>query len=184
MSLDNQTVLRQVPHLRRFAMSLLRSRDEADELVHDCLARALSNTISLEDGTSLRFRLFTILYTLFIDGRRRAGGPVLAPGHASTRRAGSVPRQENGPLLWALGEAIGELPKAQRFLLLLVSIEGFSYEEAAAVAGIPVATVRSRLSRARATLRHRLDLHHREKATDRNGHRQATGQRRGTECTA
>ena len=67
-----------VPALRRFARGLLRDADAADDLVQDCLARAISRWHLRRDGGALRPWLFAILYNLFVGGRRalrRRGGP-------------------------------------------------------------------------------------------------------------
>ena len=66
------------------------------------------------------------------------------PGVADT----SAPRQ-----LTELDEAIGNLPLEQRQVILLAGLEGMAYEEVAAILMVPIGTVRSRLSRARSTLR-------------------------------
>ena len=60
-----------VPALRRYAVGLLRSRDEADDLVHDCLVRALDKIHTRRDEGEVRTWLFTILHNLFMSQMRR-----------------------------------------------------------------------------------------------------------------
>ena len=142
-----------VPALRRFARALARDSEAADDLVQDTMVRALRGE-HLFHGGDLRTWLFTILLNL--DRNRRRGlarRPVLAaiedvdpPGAPGAD--GSRPDIERGLAL---------LPQEQREVLLLVTLEGLSYREAAEVQGVPIGTVMSRLSRARAALRAHLE---------------------------
>lgn len=142
-----------IPALRRFARALARSSDAADDLVQDTVVRALRGE-HLFHGGDLRTWLFTILLNL--DRNRRRGlarKPFLAviedvdpPGAPAAD--GSARDIERGLAL---------LPPEQREVLLLVTLEGLSYREAAEVQGVPIGTVMSRLSRARGTLREYLD---------------------------
>ena len=141
------------PALRRFARALARDSEAADDLVQDTMVRALRGE-HLFHGGDLRTWLFTILLNL--DRNRRRGlarRPVLAaiedvdpPGEPGAD--GSRPDIERGLTL---------LPQEQREVLLLVTLEGLSYREAAEVQGVPIGTVMSRLSRARAALRAHLE---------------------------
>jgi RNA polymerase sigma-70 factor (ECF subfamily) len=142
-----------VPALRRFARALARDSEAADDLVQDTMVRALRGE-HLFHGGDLRTWLFTILLNL--DRNRRRGlarRPILAtiedvdpPGEPGAD--GSRPDIERGLAL---------LPQEQREVLLLVTLEGLSYREAAEVQGVPIGTVMSRLSRARAALRAHLE---------------------------
>lgn len=159
MSFEDQDLLDQIPHLRRFAVSLLRNRDHADDLVQDCVVRALSKKELFRAGTNLRSWLFTILHNLFIDGQRRGPGRLITfAGESAIDHVRVEPQQGDRLLLKELAAEIAALPSAQRFVLSLVIIQGMSYQEAAAVIGIPVGTVRSRLSRARSVLRENLSF--------------------------
>ena len=158
MSFSDHDLVHQIPHLRRFAISLLRNRDRADDLVQDCLARALAKKGSFRAGSNLRSWLFAILHNLFIDGHRRNGGrTVSAAADLAIEHARVEPRQDDRMLLKELFVAIAALPDAQRFVLLMVAVEGLDYQEAATAIGVPVGTVRSRLSRARRILRDMLE---------------------------
>jgi RNA polymerase sigma-70 factor (ECF subfamily) len=151
-----------IPALRRFARGLLRDADAADDLVQDCLTRAISRWhLRREDG-SLRAWLFATLYNLFISDRRalgRRGGPPV-PVEAWDRVAPVVDGRslvEGRLTLHDLTAGLADLPEEQRALVLLVGVEDLSYEEAARVTGVPLGTVMSRLGRARERLRRHLE---------------------------
>lgn len=147
-----------VPALRRYAVALLRDREAADDLVQDCLERAVSRwTLRRRDG-DLRAWLFTILHNRFLDivRRRRREGIWVALDDAPDLP--SVVAAAEGRL--ALGDvltALNRLDTEDRAVILLVAIEDLSYDEAARVLGVPVGTIMSRLSRARGRLRRGLD---------------------------
>jgi RNA polymerase sigma-70 factor (ECF subfamily) len=153
-----------IPGLRRFAWALLRDAEAADDLVQDCLERAVSRWHLRRQEGSTKAWLFAILHNLFVSGRRGAarrgpslplhevgaGGPVLADPAAATAA--------EGRLLWLdVLAALEALPEEQRAVLLLVGVEDFSYEAAARLTGVPIGTVMSRLSRGRERLRRLLD---------------------------
>lgn len=142
-----------IPALRRYAHGLVRDRDAAEDLVQDCLERALSRRGMWRGDGPLKAWLFRILLNCFRDDRRRlASRPHLAPidGIAEPARPGG---QEVHLTLRDVHDAIGRLPDDQRAALLLVALEGLSLTEAAAVLGVPEGTLASRLGRARAALR-------------------------------
>ncbi len=144
-----------IPHLRRYAWSLLRNREEADDLVQECLVRAIAKQHSFRPGTNLRAWLFTILHNHYVDimrGRKNLRFSLTSediPAGASVE-----PNQIHFLDLQRLSTALGRLPLNQKTALLLVSLEGMSYEETAEITGVAVGTVKSRVSRARETLRH------------------------------
>lgn len=142
-----------IPALRRYAHGLVRDRDAAEDLVQDCLERALSRRGMWRGDGPLKAWLFRILLNCFRDDRRRlASRPQLAPidGIAEPARSGG---QEAHLSLRDVHDAIGRLPEDQRAALLLVALEGLSLAEAAGVLGVPEGTLASRLGRARAALR-------------------------------
>ena len=156
MSFRDNELIEQLPNLRRFAISLARDGDKAEDLVQDCMIRALSNRSSFQTGTNLRSWLFKILHNLFIDGhRRRVNRPTATNGPEEIERAAVEAPQDNDVLLTEVKSAVAALPDAQRAILLRVAMAGHSYQDVARAAGLPVGTVKSRLSRARETLRHR-----------------------------
>ncbi len=151
---DLQTgIVKEMLPLRRYALSLAQNRDDADDLVQDCIARALERSHLFTPGTNLRAWLMTILHNQFISGKRR-GHRVSAqlPTDWPEQSTATPPSQLMGLELRAVGEAFARLPREQRRVILLVCIHGLKYEEAAERLGVAVGTVRSRLSRARAAL--------------------------------
>jgi RNA polymerase sigma-70 factor (ECF subfamily) len=144
----------EIPRLRRYARALARDVAAADDLVQDCLARALGKLHLWQEGTDLRAWLFTILHNQYVNHVRRAvreGSAVgLSENEPMLTRA---PQQARSLELRDLERAIAKLPEEQRSVILLVGLEGMRYEEVAEVLGIPVGTVRSRLSRGREGLR-------------------------------
>jgi RNA polymerase sigma-70 factor, ECF subfamily len=154
MAADLQTgVVNEMVPLRRYALSLAQNRDDAEDLVQDCIARALERSHLFTPGTNLRAWLMTILHNQFISGKRR-GHRVSAqlPTDWPEQVMATPPSQLMGLELRAVSEAFSRLPREQRRVILLVCVHGLKYEEAAERLGVAVGTFRSRLSRARAAL--------------------------------
>lgn len=143
-----------VPALRRYARALTRNADRADDLVQDCLERAIRKRRLWAPSGPLRAWLFKILLNLYrndIRHQRRRGDHVAID---TLLVEPSVPAPQPGRIALAeMGRAIDQLAEEQRQALLLVALGGSSYKEAAGSLGIPVGTLMSRLSRARTTLR-------------------------------
>jgi RNA polymerase sigma-70 factor (ECF subfamily) len=151
-AVDDQ--LRQVlPRLRRFAHWLTRGAGGADDLVQSTLERALSRWTSRRNDEALRAWLFSILYRLFLDKRRRSRRYMAALERLQSSDEPAQPSVEREVVAQAALEALQQLPPEQRSLLLWVSVEGLSYQEIADILEVPMGTVMSRLSRARAALR-------------------------------
>ena len=147
----------QIPALRRYAYALTRDHDQADDLVQDCLERALSRRHRRRRDSDLSAWLFTILRNLFLNDRRRRLRRGREIGLDSEPSFGIPPLQDSGLEARDALAALGRLPEEQQSLLLLIGVEDLSYEEAARVLGIPIGTVMSRLSRARQRLREMLE---------------------------
>ncbi len=144
----------EIPRLRRYARALTRDVNAADDLVQDCLTRALSKVHLWQAGTDLRAWLFTILHNQYVNHVRRAVREGAAVGLSDNEPLlTSAPNQGKRLELRDLERAIAKLPEEQRSVLLLVGLEGMRYEEVAAVLDVPVGTIRSRLSRGREMLR-------------------------------
>jgi RNA polymerase sigma-70 factor, ECF subfamily len=147
-----------IPGLRRFAYSLLRGdRQAADDLVQDCLERALSRWHLLRSEGDVRGWLYTILYNRFLSDqhRRRRRGVHDALLEVTEADLPGVEGGQNSALEHRdLLRAFATLPEEQRSVLVLVAVEDLSYEETAHVLGVPLGTVMSRLSRGRERLRH------------------------------
>jgi RNA polymerase sigma-70 factor (ECF subfamily) len=147
-----------IPALRRYAWALLRDQEAADDLVQDCLERAIGRWhLRRRDASTLAW-LLTIQRNLFLNGLRRRvriGQHVAlaeADGHAGSDSGG-----ERRLLARDALAALDDLTEDQRSLLLLIGVEDLSYAEAARVFGVPEGTIMSRLSRARAQLRRLVD---------------------------
>lgn len=143
-----------IPRLTRYARVLTRDLAAADDLVQDCLARALGKMHLWEEGTDLRAWLFTILHHQYVslarrEARQRAGAEL----QESYRSPAVSPNQTVRLELRDLERALAALPKEQRAVILLVGLDGMRYEEAASLVKLPVGTVRSRVARGRETLR-------------------------------
>jgi len=144
----------EIPRLRRYARSLSRNVDDADDLVQECLLKAVRNLQQWERGTNLRSWLFVILRNGFINDRRRVGrSPIASEAEIDYSRHGGQGNQEARQELLEIQNAFMKLSGEHREILALVAIEGFEYEEAASILDIPIGTVRSRLSRARIALK-------------------------------
>ena len=142
-----------MPRLRRFARALCGEPAAADDLVQSAFERALTHWDARRDDAALQSWLFAILYRRFVDEhrRQRRWRQVLqllgAPGQEAAPSAEHVHAGRT-----ALA-AFARLPDGDRALLMLVSVEGFAYREAADMLDVPIGTVMSRLSRARDRLR-------------------------------
>jgi RNA polymerase sigma-70 factor (ECF subfamily) len=150
-----QEMLAMLPRLRRFAYGLTGSVDRGDDLVQSACERALERLHQWEPGTRLDSWMFRIMKNLWLDDTRAAwrrevvtSSEVLEAVRGGDAEAETAARLELGSVL----DHISRLPDAQRTVLLLVSVEGLSYKEAAAILEVPVGTVMSRLARARLTL--------------------------------
>ncbi|WP_172124276.1 sigma-70 family RNA polymerase sigma factor [Devosia sp. 919] len=142
-----------VPALRRYARALTRSADLADDLVQDCLERAISRRGLFRPTGPMRAWLFTILLNLYRnDLRTRHRQGAMMPLDAIAEPVTAAP-QPGHLALAEMARAIETLPPEQKEALLLIALEGLSYAEAAAVLGVPLGTLMSRLGRARAALR-------------------------------
>ncbi len=143
-----------VPALRRYARALTRDADRADDLVQDCLERALNKRGLFRPIGPMRPWLFSILLNLLRNqarSARREGNP-LPLDSLSVEPAFAAPQIDRLALA-ETARAIETLASEQREALLLVVLEGFSYEEAAQILKIPKGTLMSRIARARAALK-------------------------------
>lgn len=142
-----------IPALRRYARALTRNADLADDLVQDCLERAIRKQRLWRPTGPLRAWLFRILLNIYRNDRRR----LRFTAHAAIDTLPVEPSvQAAQPHRLALAEiaaAIDKLPDEQREALLLVVLEGMSYAGAAGILRIPQGTLMSRLHRARTTLK-------------------------------
>lgn len=150
---DRFDTLEHLPTLRRYARSLARDPVAADDLVQDALVRAYEKRHTFR-GEQLRGWLLSIVHSTFLNGIRRARAELKrADRLAEIAPQASEPAQEHSTRLAQIQAAFLDLPDDQRSALHLVTVEGLSYAEAAAVMQVPLGTLMSRLGRARAALR-------------------------------
>jgi RNA polymerase sigma-70 factor (ECF subfamily) len=153
----HQRVIEQLPHLRAFAVLLSHDRSLADDLVQEAVVRALAHADQFQPGTNFKAWITTILrnsYFNVIRQRSRAAPmSAVAPDAEPTTTGG----QEEQVGMRDFERAFTTLPSAQREALLLVGASGFSYEDAAEVAGCAVGTMKSRVARGRTQLTRLLD---------------------------
>ncbi len=163
-----QRIASEIPGMRRYARRLERNPDDAEDLVQDALERALRKRHGWRGG-SLAGWLRRIVFTVFANRRknmRREGADIEIEGSLA---AASAPRQENRLACRDIVRAVDDLPRDQRLAVRMALRPERSYEENAQAAGMLVGTFRSRLSRAREKLRHKLTAPQTEAAQWRIG---------------
>ena len=166
-----------LPHLTsvgRFALSLTRHEADADDLVQETFLRALRGWHTFTPGTDCRRWLFTICRNAFINlwarkPRERGwgdGDPDAMPAAAAHMQAVSEGIADVFDYLDvrpAIEAAVHALPEPHHSILVMIDLEEMTYEEAAAVLGVPLGTVRSRLYRARRHVQEALLAHARDR---------------------
>jgi RNA polymerase sigma-70 factor (ECF subfamily) len=153
LSVDiSEEILKSIPSLRAFAISLTGNFDQADDLVQETLVRGISHIDQFQPGTNIQAWLFTILRNQFHTNFRRRRREVEDPEGLMAARLAVLPEQGKRIEIEELRTALGKLPDDQREAILLVGAQGFSYEDAAGICGVPVGTIKSRISRARQRL--------------------------------
>ncbi len=150
--MKHEQVVQQLPALRRYARALTGDRWAADDLLQDTLERACSKWRLWIAGTDLRAWLFTLMHNLYLNERRNAlvQPAVVAIDDVANELAAPGRSLDDA---MDLDRCLQRLPAEQRAVLLLVTLEDMDYQQVARVLKIPVGTVMSRLSRARARLR-------------------------------
>ena len=145
------------PKLRAYARLLCGSRSAADDLVQDTLLKALRNRERFQAGTNLSAWLTAVMRNHFITGLRRRR-EVPDPDGAHTEAMDCLPDQLDRLALKDLQAALQRLPMEQREALLLVAVQGYTYNEAADLCGVVVGTIKSRVCRAKTALEQALEL--------------------------
>jgi RNA polymerase sigma-70 factor (ECF subfamily) len=141
-----------LPNLRRYALSLCRRADLADDLVQTTAERAFAARDTFIPGTRMDAWLFRILRNAWLDTLRRQqtrGTEVDIADAPEARVTDGAAETENRLMLQSAEAAMKALPVEQREVMMLICVEELSYKEAAEVLDIPIGTVMSRLSRAR-----------------------------------
>jgi RNA polymerase sigma-70 factor, ECF subfamily len=145
-------IIELLPRLRRFARSLARNVQDADDLVQITAERALARADQLRPDHSVASWLFGILRNAWIDeGRRRRRRESLLEPDDLAQRVGD-PAAGSHPELLCVQDALARLPQDQHLAVALVLVEGLSYKEAAEIMSVPVGTLTSRLARGREAL--------------------------------
>ena len=142
-----------IPSLRRYAVALIRDRYQADDLVQDCLERAIRKRLLWRRTGSMRKWLFTIMHNIHMSQVRKSSRQpktVEFEEVAHARRTGEAQVQVD----WThdIAFCLSQLPEQQRQVILLVALERFSYRETSLILRVPEGTVMSRLSRVREQL--------------------------------
>ena len=144
-----------IPRMRRFARGLCGNASDADDLVQVALEKALTRLHQFQPGTRLDSWLFRIVQTSFLDDRRKAARREEGMDMTTLESLPQMSSPDPNPSRSELADvyrALDTLPDEQRQLILLVLVEGYSYQEAADLMATPIGTVMSRLSRARKAL--------------------------------
>ena len=144
----------QLPALRRYATVLVGNPAGADDLVHDCIERALSEASRLEDLARIGGWMRSILHNLFIDRirRNRRTGVAVDLSVVENRLDQALPPRDHATKI-DFERAFANMSVEHRQIILLVVLEGLSYREVARELEIPIGTVMSRVARAREQLR-------------------------------
>lgn len=152
-------ILAELPRLRRYARALMRDRESADDLVQDCIEKALERIDNWQTGDNPRRWLFTIMHHIFVDQlrkvKRRGATVPLSTQHENAFV--TQPTQLETLQAREVLEALQTIEPDRRSALVLVSVEGMTYAEAATVLGIPAGTLMSRIARGREELRLQLE---------------------------
>jgi RNA polymerase sigma-70 factor (ECF subfamily) len=154
----NRDIERLLPRLRQYAWVLTRDRNGADDLLQASIAHALEKRSYWAEGTDLRAWLFTIMHNLFVTDRRRvANSPVAVVADVGQWEVGCRSSQDERLAVRDLERALGQLPHDQRTIVLLAAMQGLSYKQIGDALDLPMGTVKSKLFRARETLRNLID---------------------------
>ena len=151
----HRAIVREIPFLRRFACGLTRDRSNADDLVQDCVERALTRLHLFDRTRNLRVWLYTILRNIHINNLRRQTnrGVHVVLDEVPDFHLKEEATQHSNLVVGEILKALDTLPLAQREVILLITVEQVSYTEAAEGLDVPIGTVMSRLSRGRNRLR-------------------------------
>lgn len=149
----------ELPPLRRFARALCGDAALADDLVQDCVERALIKSHLYDPARPLRAWLYAVLRNLYISSLRRTGrsGVIKTVDDLQNGEGSVAPQQEDRLSVTSVSEALDRLASQHREVIVLIALEEMSYRDAAEILGIPLGTVMSRLSRAREQLRQILE---------------------------
>lgn len=140
-----------LPRLRFYALSLTHDRDRAGDLVQETVVKALTGRTSFQPGTNFAGWMFRIQRNEFISSIRRQK-PTVQIDTTITESLTTRPSQENGLVMAEFLGAFGQLNPTQREAIVLAVVDGLPYDQIATQVGVSVGTIKSRVSRGRATL--------------------------------
>jgi RNA polymerase sigma-70 factor, ECF subfamily len=153
-----QEILATVPRLRAFAVSLTASSDRADDLVQETMVRAFTPIDQFQPGTNMRAWLFTILRNQFNSEYRQRRWVTEDADGIYVDALRTVPEQSSWLEFQELRGALAKLSPEQREAVVLVGASGMTYEEAAAICGCAIGTIKSRVNRGRSRLAELLSI--------------------------
>jgi RNA polymerase sigma-70 factor, ECF subfamily len=144
-----------ITSMRRYAYVLCRNHADADDLVQEALTKAIAAADTYRPGRNMRAWLFSILHNTFVSHRRQFARRARAANFldAVLGDASTPPNQEQHVEVQDTLRMLSRLTPNQQSVLILIAVEGLSYEEAAEALGIPIGTLMSRLARGREQLR-------------------------------
>jgi len=153
-SREAQRALQQArARLYRVAYSWCHSAALADDLVQETLTKALRKSAQLRDPKARDAWLFTILANCYRDHFRRLREMEDIDEIEISHEATPETESSSAEIVSLVRAAIARLPQAQRQVVTLVDLEGFSYVEVTQILDVPIGTVMSRLCRARNAMR-------------------------------
>lgn len=141
-----------LPAMRAFAISLCGNPSAADDLVQDTIVKAWTNIDKFQPGTNMRAWLFTILRNTFFSHKRKHKREVPDSDGVHASKLYEKPAHDGRLAFNDFRKAFDQLSPEHREVLILAGASDFSYEEVAAMTGVAVGTVKSRVNRARARL--------------------------------
>jgi RNA polymerase sigma-70 factor (ECF subfamily) len=157
MFAQNDLIL-EMGKLQKFALRLTRNKPDADDLVQSTCLRALEKSDYFEDGSNLFSWTSKIMYNIFVSGyRHKVKFETQFDPEPYLEKQAVMPVQDTIMEFSDVQKAMSQLSKKYRNILFLICIEGRRYQEVSEILQIPLGTVRSRLSRARAQLQLTMD---------------------------
>lgn len=155
---NNQQLTVEMPKLEKFAMRLTRNKHDAQDLLQSTLLRAIEKKHLFQEDTNLFKWTSKMMYNLFVSGyRRRVKFETQYDPESYLEKQSTKPTQESEMELIRVNEAMKALSDEHREVLILVCVQGMQYKAVSESLGVPVGTVRSRLSRARNQLQALVD---------------------------